>query len=322
MLYPILAAAVCLLVPWLPVLLYRSLPRRPPDPLSGEELGRLADELRPPGPVTELEVVSEGGSPAEVTGRPPVTPRAEPEGLPTPGEKAPQLTVPSYRWLNLAMLPVLIASFLALGAGWAWLLHVLAEEHARGFPPAVFLFKPFRYWAIFAVPGLFLGIFTSLPLGMGVVRLFMGRRRFLEYLFWDEGRLGPESTAGVINLLSGLAVLVGLPAAVFVFLAMNWYARFTEEGIAVKGLLAVGEEVHRYEDVEQIVVTSHRKVGKDVMEGEDLGVRFRDGRRWGTGQTFQLPRDAAERDRLIDFLRRVTGRPVIRARLLDDVPGG
>jgi hypothetical protein len=219
------------------------------------------------------------------------------------------------------MLPVFIALFLALGAGWSGLLHVIAEEHARAFPPAVFLFKPSAYWAIFAVPGIFLGIFSSIGVAVLLARLLLGRRRFLEFLFWDEGRLGQGSAEGVISMLSGLALLVGLPSAVFVCLAMNWYARLTEDGVAVKGLFAVREEVHPYEDVEQIVVTSHRKVGKNVMEGEDLGIGFRDARRWSTGQTFRLPRDADERDRLIDFLRRKTGKPVTRARLLSDVPG-
>jgi hypothetical protein len=66
----------------------------------------------------------------------------------------------------------------------------LGEGRARSFSPAVFLFKPFSYGIVCAVPALFLGIFTSiLPLGL-FVRLVLGRRRYLEYLFWDEGRLG------------------------------------------------------------------------------------------------------------------------------------
>jgi hypothetical protein len=99
------------------------------------------------------------------------------------------------------------------------------------------------------------------------------------------------------------------------------YARFTEEEIAIKRLIGFREEVHPYSSVEQVVVTSHRRQAKQVVPGADLGIRFRDGRTWTTDQTFQLPRDAADRDRLLDFLARKTGKPITRARLLKDLAG-
>ena len=82
-----------------------------------------------------------------------------------------------------------------------------------------------------------------------------GRRRFLEYVLWDEGRLGGHNVDGLVRTLSGLALLVGFLSAVFVGLALNWYARLAEDEIAVKRLVGLGEEVHPYGDVEQVVVT-------------------------------------------------------------------
>ncbi len=148
---------------------------------------------------------------------------------------------------------------------------------------------------------------------VALARLLMGRRRFTEYLFWDEGRLGERSVDGIVRMLSGLALLVGVLSALFVCLVMNWYARLGEDEIAVKRLVGLGEEVHPYGGVEQVVVTSHQRQGQQVVPGEDLGLRFHDGRTWSTDQTFQLPRDPAERDPLLDFLRRKTGRPITRA---------
>jgi hypothetical protein len=233
------------------------------------------------------------------------------------------LTLRSYRWLNLLSIPFLVGGFLALGAGWAFLLHVLGEEHARSFPPALFLFKPFAYGLIFAVPSIFLGIFTTLPVMMLLLRLVMGRRLFLEYLFWDEGRLnrGALSADGIIRMLSILALLVSVPCAGFVGLAMNWYTRFTEDEIAVKPLFGFSEEKHAYGDIEQLVISSHRRAGEDIIEGSELGIRFQDGRTWRTGQTFELPRDNVERDRFLAFLQRKSGKPIQRLRLLTDVPG-
>jgi hypothetical protein len=109
------------------------------------------------------------------------------------------------------------------------------------------------------VPALFLGIFTSTPLLSLLARLVMGRRRFLEYLFWDEGRIGTPKVDAMIGMVSGLALLVGVLSAAFVLVVLNWYARFTEEEIAIKRFIWFGEEAHPYSTVEQIVLTSHRR---------------------------------------------------------------
>jgi hypothetical protein len=170
------------------------------------------------------------------------------------------------------------------------------------------------------VPAVFLGIFSSVPLLTVLARLFLGRRRFRDYLFWDEGRLGAGHIDGLLRMLTVLAVLVGVSCAVFVGLVLNWYARFAEDEIAIKRFIGLGEEVHPYGDVEQIVLTTHRWSGKQTVPGSNLGLRFRDGRTWSTDQTFRLP-EGDERERLLEFLRRKTGLEITEARLLEDLPG-
>ena len=59
----------------------------------------------------------------------------------------------------------------------------------------------------------------------------------------------------------------------------------------------------------------------DLEQAGDVHLRFADGTTWGTGQTFFLPRDAGERQRFLDFLQAKTGKPILRARLIKDVPG-
>jgi hypothetical protein len=237
-----------------------------------------------------------------------------------PAEAPPRLSLTSYHWLNFLMVPVVIVTFLGLGAVWAALLHYLGEQHAQTFGPAVYLFKP-PYWAVCAVPGLFLGIFGTIPLLMLLARLLMGRRRFLEYLHWDEGRLGAENVDRIVRGFSGLALVLAVLCALFVALAFHWYARLTEDGIAVKRLLGAGEEFHPYGSAVQLVLTTHRRQGKQVVDAEDLGLRFADGSTWGTDQTFSLPHDPQERARLLDFLAHKTGQSYVRVRLLEDAPG-
>jgi hypothetical protein len=334
-LYLLLAVALCLLVPWLPVLMYRRLPRLPPPPVSDWELQRLASELRPGAPEGPTEVLDvEGGTGAAVTpaagaaptGRGQAEPRIEPadgRAAPAPAGSPPRLKMGPYRWVNIAGVPAFVVTMLASALGWAALLHVLGEARARSFGPAVFLFKPFAYGVICVLPAIFLGIFTTLPVLALLARLVLGRRRFREYLFWDEGRLASGGTPaeGVISMLAHLAVFSGVLSAGFVVLVMNWYARFTEEEIAIKRLLAVREEAHLYGSVVQVVLTTHAKQGRDILEREDVHLRFADGKTWDTDATFFLPRDATERQRFLDFLQAKTGKPIVRARLLTDVPG-
>ncbi len=337
----LLAVALVLLVPWLPVWMYRRLPRRPPDPLSEGQLKHLAAQLQRGQTLDYAEIAEAEEGPASTDfthpRRPvPSVPAAQREEaerrsalLPASGEgtarthAAPRLTLRSYHWLNFLSLPFFIGGFLALGVGWAYLLHVLGEVHARSFPPALFLFKPFAYGIIFAVPSIFLGIFTTLPVMVMLARLLMGRRLFLEYLFWDEGRFNQRlwKVEGILRLLTVLALLVGVSCAGFVGLAMNWYTRFTEDEIAVKPLFGFHEEKHAYGDIEQLMLANHRRVGKEIDEGFELGIRFRNGQTWSTGQTFQLPRDDAERARFLTFLVQKSGKPLKPIRLLDDMPG-
>jgi hypothetical protein len=196
---------------------------------------------------------------------------------------------------------------LLLGGGWAALFHLLGEGRARSFGPAVFLFTPFAYGVVCGLPAVFLGIFTAIPVTALLARLLLGWRRFTEYLFWDEGRLaagGGITPDGVIRMLSHLAVLAGVLCVVFVCLVMNWYARFTDEGIAIKDLFAFREEAYSYAGVTQMVLTTHEQQDRELVPRENVYLRFADGRTWRTGTLTLRPR--AEWQRFLDFLQAKT----------------
>ena len=124
-----------------------------------------------------------------------------------------------------------------------------------------------------------------------------------------------------LKAYSCMGVCVAVLCALYVWQVMNWYARLSEDEVAVKRLLGVGEERHPYDAVAQVVLTSHRLGGSgQIHPNECLHLRFRDGRTWSTDETFFLP-PPDELDRLLEFLARKTGKPVTRARLIEDVPG-
>jgi hypothetical protein len=212
---------------------------------------------------------------------------------------------------------------LALGFGLAVLFHFLGEARARSFGPAVFLFTPL-YGVVCAVPAVFLGILATLPVMTLLTRLLLGRRRFREYLFWDEGRIAARpgvTPDAIIRLLSWLAAVVGVLSAAFVPFALNWHVRFTEEEVIIRRLFALREEAHPYGSVEQVVWTTHVDQGEEVVPRNDVHLRFRDGRTWHMDMNFFRPAGGASLERFLDFLQAKTGKPITRARLIEDVPG-
>jgi hypothetical protein len=341
MLFLLIAVVMCLAIPWIPYVVYRRLPRRPRPPVSDEELQRLALENCPdalPRATTSAlprrkparaVVTSEEGprfGPVEgSTDEEDVSPSQRTGDAPKPRRKpAPRsFVLPSHGWVNAVVVVFMIVCFLALGVGYAAVFHILGEARSRALPPSIFRFEPFAYGVVCFLAALLLGICTSILPGMLLARLLLGRRRFHEFLFHGEGRGEAQggSRARIMRVLAGLALFVSIGSALYIWQVMNWHLSLTEDHIAIKRLAAFREEIHPYEDVEQIVLTSHERYKGNVFPRDNLHLRFRDGRSWATDETFVLPRDQDQRHRLLDFLRQKTGKPITRARLVTDVPG-
>jgi hypothetical protein len=229
----------------------------------------------------------------------------------------------TYRWVNLAVLPVFLVSMLGLAFAWSLVFHYLAEAHAKNFPPAVVLIKPGLYGLLFGVPGIFMGIFCSVAVTELFTRLLLGRR-YTEYCHWEQARRGLHGQAGVKSFgrkFVVFACLLGFAMAAWVPLAMNWYARFNENEIALKPLWSFGETVYLYTDLDRIVRTTHVDVKGDIIPRENLHLRFKDGRTWETGETFFVPNLPEERKRLLDLLQGKSGKSIVVAKFVEHVPG-
>lgn len=316
MLYLLLAIAICLLVPWLPVLLLRLEPLRPPPPLSQQEMERLRAQLhgrlsRPPARKQPADLIRQGAA----------TPQpVEDTSAAQPDDKWSHLTLRSYRWTNFFLSLLFIVSMLGMGIVWAFVFHYLGEARARALPSGVFAFKPAIYGAIFGVPAIFLGIFSSMGILEVFTRIVLGRR-YTEYSHWAQARLGQVRQQRLGRRFFFFAWFLGGLMALWVLLAMNWYVVLTDNEIALKPLFGIREQVYPYPRVQQIVLTSHVVVKKEVIPREGLHLRFDDGQTWSTGQTFALPDAAGEKKRLLEFLAQKTDKPLTRAKFIEDVPG-
>jgi hypothetical protein len=317
-LYLLLAMAICLLLPWLPVLLLRLEPLRPPPPLSKEEMERLRAQLygrltRTPAQSPSAGLIRQGEAASQPIEE--ETPAAQ-----QPDEEWKHLTLRSYQWVNLIVAPIFIVSMLGLAVAWAWVFDLLGEAHARTFPPGVFVFKPAIYWAIFGVPAIFLGIFSSIGVMEVLTRILVGRR-YTEYSHWAQARLGQARQQRLGKRFFFFAWFLGGVLAIWTLLAMNWYVRLTDDAIAIKPLFGIKEQLYPYNRIQQIVLTSHSRVKNEAIPSEGLHLRFDDGQTWSTGQSFRVPDVPEERKRLLEFLSQKTGKPVMRAKLIENVPG-
>lgn len=182
------------------------------------------------------------------------------------------------------------------------------------------MFKPAVYWAIFGVPAIFLGIFSSMGILEVFTRILLGRR-YTEYSHWAQARLGQVRQQRLGRRFFIFAWVLGIMLALWVLLAMNWYVRLSDNEIALKPLFGVREKVYPYPRVQQIVLTTHEVYKNELIPREGLHLRFDDGQTWSTGQTFALPDVPEEKKRLLDFLVEKTGKPLTKARIIKDVPG-
>lgn len=332
MLYLLIAVGICLLLPWLPVLLLRLEPMRPPPPLSPEEMERLRAQLfakRPPA-ARRQPAASRRQDIALPAGRPsPASVEEADEEAPHSVEEAPaaakdnplsHLTLRSYQWVNLIVAPIFILSMLGLAVVWAVVFDYLGQARARSFPSGVFVFKPAVYWAIFGVPAIFMGIFSAIGIMEVLTRILVGRN-YTEYSHWAQARLGQARQQRFTRRFYFFAWFLGGALAIWTVLCMNWYVRLTENEIAIKPLFGITEKVYPYNRIEQIVLTSHSWVQNEAIPGEGLHLRFDDGQKWSTGQTFRVPDVPEERKRLLDLLSQKSGKPITQAKLIEQVPG-
>jgi hypothetical protein len=315
MLYLLLAMLICLLVPWLPVLLLKLEPLAPPPPLTKEEMERLRAQLygrlSRPSARKPTGQIQKGAATAQPIENAPAT-RDDTE--------LSHLTLHSYRWVHSFLSLVFIVTMLGMGLAWGFVFHYLGEARARSFPSGTFVFKPSIYGAIFGVPAIFLGIFSTMGIMEILTRILLGRR-YTEYSYWAQARLGQVRQQRISRRFFFFAWFLGGLMAIWALLAMNWYVRLTDDAVAIKPLFGLSEHVYPYNRIQQIVLTSHSLVKNQAIPGEGLHLRFEDGQTWSTGQSFRLPETPEERKRLLDLLSRKSGKPVTHAKLIENVPG-
>jgi hypothetical protein len=215
-----------------------------------------------------------------------------------------------YAWVDwAALLPMLL--FLCISTVvWAALFATLARLRDSLMPPALLLVTPQPWWVFWLLPGFFLGLISAGWLTFLTIRLLIGPRGYAEYQVVSKGQVGFDLER-VWKWIT-LAIVAG--ATGWCVLALDWYARFEEERIVVNPLFGFGEKVYRYDQVDQIVETSHLIAPNgNLVQRTRYFVVFDDHRQWEEDRLLGDPQAT------FDLMTRKTGKPVVRARFLEDV---
>jgi hypothetical protein len=198
----------------------------------------------------------------------------------------------------------------ACALAWTVLLLEVSRLRDSMMPAHLLLVQLEPNWLIWACPGLFLGMISGGWLALLSLRLLLGPRRFQQYSMASSTQAGFDG----LRAFKWMSIVFVTGAAVWSVLSLDWYDRFEEDRVVINELWGLGETTYGYDQVTQIVETTHFVApnGK-LVERTRQFVIFADGRQWCHDSVLRDPGP------LLDLLTRKAGKPVIRARFLEDV---
>ncbi len=194
-----------------------------------------------------------------------------------------------YQFFDLILIAPTLVSIAACATGWYFAISALARVAGgavRSGGPAAHILLPSE--ALWALPGIFLGIVTAaLPLD-GFTRLWHGPR-YAEYMRYSRYRYRIDA----LKAFAVLVVIVVLASAVAIALGLDCYTRFDDRGIAVNPLLGLGERRHAWSEVRAVraVETFVAPSGR-VVPRPYYAIHFAEGSRWTTRDGGRDPLDS------------------------------
>lgn len=153
--------------------------------------------------------------------------------------------------------------------------HSVPQSHENRY-----LMLPDQYF--FALPALFVGILLgAIPTDL-LYRLLL-KEKYAEYSLYVSLKAGFDGWK-VIKFLSALILV---PSLIFTALAMDCYARFTDDRIVTNRFWGLGEIAHNYNQITRIKSVRFIKAPNGaIVENNYHVVHFNDGSIWSTKNLF------------------------------------
>src|SRR5215475_12589373 len=134
----------------------------------------------------------------------------------------------------------------------------------------------------FMLPAIFIGpLLSAVPTDL-LYRLLL-RKNYSEFILYGNRHFGLDAW----KALKFLSILILVPSTIFTVLAMDCYARFTNDQITMNRYWGFGETTHNYSQITRIksVRFTETFIGK-IVESPYHVVYFNDGSVWSTWNTF------------------------------------
>jgi hypothetical protein len=134
----------------------------------------------------------------------------------------------------------------------------------------------------FALPALFIGILVgAIPTDL-LYRLLL-KERYAEYTLYGNLKTGFDGW----RVVKFLALAIIIPSALLACLAMDCYARFTDDRMITNRFWGIGESARAYQQITRIrQVQSFKAPNGNIIERPFYVLHFNDGSIWSTKNQF------------------------------------
>lgn len=213
------------------------------------------------------------------------------------------------KWELASVLPFFLTSFLGgylLFAALNWTARHLTPESSG----ARWLMLPGQYF--FMIPAIFLGLAIGGLVTDLLYRFMLGAERYAEFNLYGQLKAGFD-TRRVRNFL--FAILI-IPSSLVTYLAMDCYAKFTDDKMIINAFWGVGESTHAYSDITRIDSIARSKAPNgDIVERPHYLIHFNDGYVWSSKNILyridEDPRVNSEKEKeVIQFLANKSGKQI------------
>ena len=191
----------------------------------------------------------------------------------------------------------------SLSVLWTWMFTQFSQWRYSFESPAAFTDYPsFGLWL---VPGLLLGLGTSIVPVLLLFRLILGKR-YAEFMRYADRAMRYDQR----KLLPAALILVAVLVFPIILFGLNAYTRFAEDQIVVNRLFSLNESQYSYDDIEQLAHFAKFKAPNgNIVDKPYFMITFENGDTWSTRNRLSIHSPESDAH-LFDFLSRKTGLPI------------
>lgn len=214
------------------------------------------------------------------------------------------------KWELACVLPFLLTWFLGayfLLVAFNW----VARHLAHGSSETRWLMLPDKYF--FALPAASLGLLVAVVVIDFVFRFLLGADRYAEFYLYGELQSGFDAR----RVRNFLFAIIGIPSILVTFLAINCYAKFTDDKMTINAFWGVGESIHAYTNITRIESISSRSKAPNgnIVERQHYLIHFNDGYVWSTNNIlYSFDEDtnvnSAKEKEVLEFIANKSGKQI------------